>query len=626
MKKTLRTIDLLGIEDPRFLKDLTINELNELAKSIRAFLIENIANTGGHLSSNLGVVELTIAMHRVFDSPQDKLIFDVGHQAYTHKILTGRAKDFPRLRQYQGLSGYLKRSESIHDCWEAGHSSTAISAMAGFEIARIKDQEHHKVLALVGDGSLNSGLSFEALNFVGHHPGISPAIILNDNEMSISKNVGTIAKLLTSMRTSKPYVRATRSRFMPKLFTELKIRLGNMIRGFAKNMTIFDEFGLQYYGPIDGHNLKTLIKYLELVKRDNHPSVLHVVTKKGKGYPLAENDNLGMWHGVEPFDVETGKAKAHFQENTATWSNIVSEYLLERIKKDDFTIIIPAMINGSGLRRFQEQYPEKIIDVGICESFAVCLAGALAINKKRVFVPIYSSFLQRAYDQVSHDIAKQNLHVIFGIDRAGIVGGDGETHQGLYDIAYLRHIPNLEIVQPMDAREMYALLDYAFERTPKPIAVRYAKSRVTFDKSDLTKPEIITSPSWRTLKEGRLGHLICYGDNVLRMQAMLAEHKLDISLINARFIKPLDGALLAAIAKTGRPLFVVEDVSVIGGLGSTILEHFQTNGCLSPKLRIFGMPDQFIEQGSTTEIYAKYGLDNASIATAISDCLRQEGE
>jgi len=608
-------IDLYRIEGPEFLKSLKEKELEELAKQIRAFIIEKVANTGGHLSSNLGVIELTIAIHKVFSSPQDKIIFDVGHQAYTHKILTGRAKYFDTLRQFEGLSGYLKRDESIHDCWEAGHSSTAIAAMAGFELAKVMNKEIHSVVAVVGDGSLNSGLSFEALNFIGHKPGLAPIIILNDNEMSISKNVGTLAKLLNSMRTNKTYLKATRIRWIPGFFRDLKIRIGRMLRGFAKNMTIFDEFGLEYYGPIDGHNFKTLVKYLTIVKNSRKPCVLHVVTKKGKGYLPAETDLLGLWHGVEPFDVETGLPKAKKEKAIASWSNIVSEYIYDYAKdKDDFRIIIPAMINGSGLRRFADDFPEKIIDVGICESFAVCMAGALAINAKQVFVPIYSSFLQRAYDQVSHDIARQKLHVVFGIDRSGVVGDDGETHQGLYDIAYLRHIPNIEIVQPMDAEEAFKLLDYAFKVTENPIAVRYSKAKLSFEPETFHQNMFITSPTWTKIVQGEEIAIVTYGDNVRRMEKMLADNKLNLTLVNARFIKPIDMEMFRELLRDYRHIVVLEDVSVVGGLGSSLLEiQQQQQEDSQARIQILGLPDTFVSQGSIDKIYQLYHLDNDSI-------------
>ncbi|HQN75085.1 MAG TPA: 1-deoxy-D-xylulose-5-phosphate synthase N-terminal domain-containing protein, partial [Bacillota bacterium] len=347
-------MNLHEIVSPEFLKDKTIKELYELAAEIRAFLLENIAKTGGHLSSNLGVVELTIALHYVFNSPTDRIIFDVGHQSYVHKILTGRAKDFDKLRKFNGLSGYQKREESIHDAWEAGHSSTAIAAVAGFEFAKAVNKSKEKNIAVVGDGSLNSGLSFEALNYLGHQKDMSPIIIINDNEMSISKNVGRLSRLLNKTRSNKFYNYATKSHHkLPKFIYQWKVRIANMIRGFANNLTIFDEFGFSYYGPIDGHDIKNLIKFLKLIKNKNRPVVLHVVTKKGKGYLPAENDVNGIWHGVGPFVVETGEFINDNKENVMSWSNIISEYLIRYAANEpNLRIVIPAMITGSGLIKF----------------------------------------------------------------------------------------------------------------------------------------------------------------------------------------------------------------------------------------------------------------------------------
>ena len=611
-------IDLLNITHPEFLKKLTVAEMDELATQIRSFLLEQVSHTGGHLSSNLGIVELTIALHHVFDSPNDKLIFDVGHQAYVHKILTGRAKDFPTLRQYQGLSGYLRREESVHDCWEAGHSSTAIAALAGFELAKKMNGETHKVIAVVGDGSLNSGLSFEAINFLGHRDDISPIIILNDNEMSISKNVGSFAKLLNSMRASKTYVKAAKSTRIPRCLRDLKIRIANMLRGFAKNMTVFDAFGLKYYGPIDGHNIKTLVKYLHLVRQRNCPTVLHVITKKGKGYPLAENDHLGMWHGVDPFVLDTGLPRHHKPEDSLTWSQVVSQFVYEEAAKNpDFRVIIPAMINGSGLRKFQEDFPDQIIDVGICEAFAVCLSGAIAINHKSVFVPIYSSFLQRAYDQVIHDVARQKLHVVLGIDRAGLVGGDGETHQGLYDIAYLRHIPNIEIVQGKDVSETYALLDYAFHHTSLPIAIRYSRNRTHFNQDQIAQRETITQPSWTEEASGQSIIIIAYGENIPRMSALIERHSLDATLINARFLKPCDHDMLQRLHLMHLPIIVVEDSSRVGGLGSAVLETLSDLGNIDVPIKIFGLPDRFIEHGDATSVMKHHAVDDEHLLELI---------
>ena len=616
-------IDLLGITDPSFLKKLSPAELDGLAAQIRAFLLETISRTGGHLSSNLGVVELTIALHYVFDSPRDHLIFDVGHQAYTHKILTGRAKDFDRLRRLDGLSGFLKRSESPHDCWEAGHSSTALAALAGFETVRVMNGGKEKNVALVGDGSLNSGLSFEALNFLGHRKDLAPIIIVNDNEMSISKNVGTFAKLLNSMRTTKPYLKATRvGNRIPKFLKDWKDRFGRMVRGFARNLTIFDDFGFKYYGPIDGHDMKALLKYLKVVRGLGKPCVLHVVTKKGKGYAPAENDALGVWHGVKPFDPATGLPKEKKAENRHSWSNIISEYLCLKAASDaDFRVVVPAMVAGSDLFRFQKEFPRQLIDVGICEAFAVCYAGAIALNGKPVFVPIYSSFLQRAYDQMNHDVARQNLHVVFGLDRSGVVGEDGETHQGLYDIAYLRHLPNLTILQGRNPEEAYALLDYAFAKAAGPVVLRYTNGSVDFDYSLPRPREAVEGPSWVCLRRGGKVNLVAYGETVVRMETLLAKDDLPVNLYDARFLKPLDETALAEIFASGLPTLVVEDAVLAEGLGSAIFETAQARGWDPSRLRILGYPDRFLPQGTPAELRRRSGLDDSSILRVLQELM-----
>ncbi len=610
-------MNLLDIKDPQFLKSMNNKELTELAEEIRSFIIEKVSKNGGHLSSNLGIVDLTIALHKVFNSPKDKFIFDVGHQSYTHKILTGRAKDFDKLRQLNGLSGYQKREESEHDHWESGHSSTAIAALAGFEYAKIINKTNERNIAIVGDGSLNSGLSFEALNFLGHANKNAPIIILNDNDMSISKNVGRLAKLLNTMRTTKIYTYATKTtRRLPKLFISLKVRFSNMVRGFANNMTIFDQFGFSYYGPIDGHDMKTLVKSLNIVKNRNVPCVLHVVTKKGKGFLPAENDQIGTWHGVGPFDISTGKFKKNNAENIISWSNIISDYLENYAKNDpDFRVIVPAMVFGSALTEFQRKYPKQIIDVGICESFAVCFSAALALNHTKVFIPIYSSFLQRAYDQVSHDLARQDIKVVIGIDRAGLVGADGETHQGIYDIAFLRHIPNIEIVQPSTSLEAWQLLDYAFNVSKHSVAIRY--SRGSAKKYDGEKYEPITSPSWQTQDNSGKVNLICYGDNYLRMNKYIKEKGLPINVINARFIKPLDTVMVKKLLEMDIKTYVLEDVTVSGGLGSSIFEYAQAENISTNGLHIIGLPDQFIEQGKVEELYKKFKMDSLSVVKKI---------
>ncbi|MBN2540799.1 MAG: 1-deoxy-D-xylulose-5-phosphate synthase [Bacilli bacterium] len=606
-------MNLLDIKDPKFLKELSIQECDELATEIRSFLIEKISKTGGHLSSNLGIVELTIALHRAFNSPEDRFIFDVGHQSYVHKILTGRAKDFDTLRQFKGLSGYQKRSESPHDPWEAGHSSTAIAALAGFESAKQINHETNRNIAIVGDGSLNSGLSFEALNYLGHCTGLAPIIILNDNEMSISKNVGRMSKLLNKLRSSKMYLAAVNSKTrFPKFIYNMKVRISNSIRGFANNLSMFDQFGFSYYGPIDGHDIKTLDKFLNIAKKKNLPTVIHIVTKKGKGYPPAESDTLGKWHGTGPFDIKSGDSLNKLPENQKTWSTIFSE-LIEAyaVANEKFRIIIPAMIYGSSLVEFEQRHPDQIIDVGICESFAICYSTALAMNDLQIFVPIYSSFLQRAYDQVSHDLARQDVKIVIGIDRAGLVGGDGDTHQGIYDIAYLRHIPNIEIVQPSTMLEAKQLLDYAFNTAKHSVAIRY--SRGSSEDVDVSDFERILSPTWTEIDNSGTKNLIAYGDNFIRMRDYISKHKLPINLFNARFIKPLDNEMVKKILTSELPTTVLEDVSSVGGLGSAIFEYAQANDLPIQQLKIFGLPDEFIEHGSVEEVQKQYGLDTETI-------------
>ncbi len=610
-------MNLLEIKEPKFIKDLSVEELNELASEIRSFIIDKVSKSGGHLSSNLGIVELTIALHKVFDSPNDKIIFDVGHQSYTHKILTGRAKDFDTLRKFRGLSGYQKRSESIHDVWEAGHSSTAIAALAGFEISDKAKHNNNKNIAVVGDGSLNSGLSFEALNYLGHYKGVAPIIILNDNEMSISKNVGRMSRLLIKLRSSKMYVStaASKTRF-PKFIYNWKVRIANMIRGFAGNISLFDEFGFSYYGPIDGHDIKTMVKFLKIAKKRNKPIVIHIVTKKGKGYAPAEQDVIGAWHGVGKFNIETGESLKKIPENMLSWSSIFSKHIEEYAKNNEnFRVIVPAMIYGSSLVDFQKKYPKKIIDVGICESFAVCFSAALAINGMQIYIPIYSSFLQRAYDQVSHDLARQDIKVVIGIDHAGVVGADGDTHQGLYDIAYLRHIPNIEIVQPTTMLEAKQLLDYAFNHSNHSVALRYSKGNSLIMNCETFEP--IKAPSW--VEENNQGefNLIAYGDNFIRMSEYINTKKLPINVYNARFIKPFDNKMVTKILNSNLKTFVLEDATIVSGLGGAIFEYAQANDLNTNNLKILGLPDEFIEHGSVQDIYKLYGLDTESIIKKI---------
>src|SRR5690554_2388208 len=508
---------LYDINDPSFLKELSVEELKGLCKDIRHFLIETISKTGGHLGPNLGVIELTVALHKVFNSPKDKIIFDVGHQSYTHKILTGRAKAFSSLRQYKGLSGFPKAKESIHDVWETGHSSTSISAAGGFVYARDYLKENYNVIAVIGDGSLNSGLALEGLNHLGQ-TNKKIIIILNDNEMSISQNVGAITNILNRMRLSRKYNKVKKV-YLNVINKERHIfniakRLRDAVKSFFLQNNMFEEMGFEYFGLIDGHDMPTLIHTLNRVKNINKPILLHIITKKGKGYKYAEEDKTGLWHGVSPFDISTGISIVKKEKNQEQWSNIISDGLLRLAKQDERIVVItPAMKNGSGLLEFDKQFPDRLIDVGIAEEHAITFAGGLAKNRMKPFVAIYSTFLQRAYDQIHHDLARQNLPVVVGIDRAGLVDGDGETHQGIYDIAFLRHIPNTIIMMPKDAKEAFDMLYTAFYSN-KLSFIRYPRGKTSTLGLNDHEFKMIEIGSWTKTSEGNDVIFITYGPSI----------------------------------------------------------------------------------------------------------------
>ncbi|HAX72485.1 MAG TPA: 1-deoxy-D-xylulose-5-phosphate synthase, partial [Firmicutes bacterium] len=455
--------NIKDIKDPSFIKKLSNRQLNILCSEIREFLVESISKTGGHLSSNLGVVELTVAMHKVFDTPLDKFIWDVGHQSYVHKILTGRANEFETLRQHQGLSGFPKRKESAHDCWETGHASTSISAGVGMAYARdLKDEKYH-IVTVIGDGSMTGGMAYEALNHIGHTDK-RLIVILNDNEMAIGPNVGALHHILSSIRTNRTYNKTKRHiKGLLKntdFLKEVLHRTKDGIKNFFFDEVTFNAMGFKYLGPIDGHNISELVKTLTYAKNfQDGPILIHVKTTKGKGYSFAEADKKGKWHGVGKFDLETGEVFVEKKPDTTSWSQLMCDGLLELTKYDErVSVITPAMINGSALNDYAKAYPERLIDVGIAEEHAVTMAGGMGAVGMKPFVSIYSTFFKRAYDQVHHDVARQDLNVVFGVDRAGIVGADGETHQGIYDIAMLRHIPNMRIMMPRDGKEAYDLL------------------------------------------------------------------------------------------------------------------------------------------------------------------------
>ena len=620
-------MNILDIQNPKFLKKLKKRELEKLSSDIRQFLLEKISKTGGHVSSNLGVVDLTIAIHKVFDSPKDKIIFDVGHQSYTHKILTGRAKDFDKLRQMNGLSGFQKRKESIHDVYEAGHSSTSLSAALGFALARDLNKKKYHVIAVIGDGSIGNGLSYEALNHIGSLK--TPLIvILNDNEMSISKNVGAINNMLDKIRSNFKYEKAKKgTKNIIQLIPFIGRTLNNFIsftketlkKMYVQEGALFEEFGLDYYGPINGHDYDELETYLEIAKKADHPVLLHVITEKGKGYMHAENDKEGKWHGISAFDIETGKPISS-NSNKISWSEVISKQLINLAKKDeDIIAITPAMANGAKLNNFKNTYPKRFIDVGIAEEHALVLANAMAIEGKKPFVSIYSTFLQRGYDQVQQDIARMNQPVVIGIDRAGIVGDDGETHQGIYDISFLQHIPNMVIMAPHNAEESNNLLYSAFELN-KPVAIRYSREKIEYQE---TTPKKIKLGTWEIIEEGNDATLITYGDfieNAKVIRERLKKDKINISIVNARYIKPFDKTMFNEILNTNRPIFIYEEVSHIGSLGERLCAYAQNNN-YQANIKCYAIDDKFIEQGNKNKVLEKLELDVDSIYEKIKDNL-----
>ncbi len=613
-------INLKEIKDPSFLSDLSIKELNELSKEIRTFLIESVSKTGGHLSSNLGVVELTIALHKVFESPKDKIIFDVGHQGYTHKILTGRAKDFDTLRQYKGLSGFLKKTESVHDIYEAGHSSTSIAAAAGIEFSKKYNGNSHKVIPIIGDGALTGGMAFEALNFLGGNKDHQPIIILNDNEMSIGENIGYLSRILNNIRSKTTYrkIKAKTYKILPRFLTKLTSKVERGVKGFFINNTLFDELGFSYYGPINGHDFKELIKYLESAKKSSKPCVIHVLTEKGKGYKFSEADQSGYWHGVSPFSVKTGESLSTVKDNVHSWSKIISEYMINYAKeKEEFVVVIPAMIGGSSFLKYKELYPDRIIDVGIAEQMAVTMSSGFATSNVDVFTPIYSTFIQRAYDQVNHDVARQNLKVVFGIDRAGIVGADGETHQGIYDIPLLRHIPNIKIAHPRNPIEAFKILNYAFKVNTGPFAIRYEKGNIFYDFSKGIPSSIYQLPKWEIMKDGEKAVFIAFGSILEQVKEEVTKLNLDVCIVDGKFIKPLDEEVLKYVSEKNVPIIIYEESTKQGGFGSAILEYFVNNKLNITNITLMGIEDQFVNQGTKEEILKELNLDLASIIKTI---------
>lgn len=599
-------MEIKKIENPRFLKQLNIDELNQLSQDIRDFLIENISKTGGHFSSNLGIVELTVALHYVFDSPKDKFLFDVGHQAYVHKILTGRAPMFNKLKKYGGMCGFQNRHESIHDPWEAGHSSTTISGATGLAIARDLKKENFEVISIIGDAALMSGESLEALNFLG---GIDTKVIviLNDNNMSISRNVGGLSNFLSDVRMSYKYNQAksnyteilSQSAFGQKIFDVTK-RVKDKVKRKILLDTPFSQFDLDYIGPVDGHNIEELIRALETVKNLDHSVVLHVLTKKGKGYEPAEKDRSGVYHSVGVFDIVKG-IQPVLDKEKHSWSQSVSdhvEYLMN--KHDDICVITPAMITGSCLQKIFKNYPDRSFDVGIAEEHAMTLAAGLSQGKEFPFLSVYSSFFQRAYDQLNHDIARMNLPCLIGIDRAGLVGGDGATHHGVFDIGLIAPIPGVIIMAPKDEEEAQKMINTAYQNKDHPYVMRYSKNKVidTHQHTD----ETIKVGQWELIKEMEDAaiNVVTYGDNVLAVLKMAETDHLPINIINARFIKPIDKDMLERMSD--KPIIVYETDLMNGSLGSIMSLYYEKNH-INVDMSFIGIDDHYVTFGDNESLY-----------------------
>ena len=606
---------LRTINDPADLRQVPREQLKELSDELRSYLIDSVSKTGGHLSSNLGTVELTVALHYVFNTPQDRLVWDVGHQTYPHKILTGRRDRMDTLRQLGGLSGFPQRAESDYDTFGTAHSSTSISAALGMALAaRIQGEDRHAV-AIIGDGALTAGMAFEALNNAGVEE-CNLLVILNDNDMSISPPVGALNRYLAQLMSGRFYSAAknvgkTVLKGAPPLF-ELAKRIEEHAKGMIVPATLFEQFGFNYIGPIDGHDLDSLIPTLENIKLLKGPQFLHVVTKKGQGYKLAEADPVA-YHGPGKFDPNVGLQKPAVAPKT-TFTQVFGQWLCDMAAADQRLVgITPAMREGSGMVEFEQKFPERYFDVGIAEQHAVTFAGGMATEGLKPVVAIYSTFLQRAYDQLIHDVAIQNLPVVFALDRAGLVGADGATHAGAYDIPFLRCIPNMSVACPADENECRQLLSTAFAQN-HPVAVRYPRGAGAgvVPQSSL---EGLPFGKGEVRRTGRGIAVLAFG--TLLYPALTAAEALDLTVVNMRWAKPLDVELLLQVAQTHDALVTLEEGAVMGGAGSAVLEALQAAGVMLPVLQL-GLGDTFIEHGDPARLLSMQGLDAAGIQASIT--------
>lgn len=617
------------IQSPADVKALSRDELLTLAAEIRKFMIDAVSETGGHLASSLGAVELTLALHRVFQLPEDMIVWDVGHQTYAHKLLTGRREQFHSLRQFQGISGFPKREESEYDTFNTGHSSTSISAALGLARARDLAGKKHKVVAVIGDGSLSNGLALEALNDAGHKK-TDLMVILNDNRMSISSPVGGLSHYLNQIITGRMYNRLKEQ--VESLLASIPavgkpaLKLTNYLEEITKGLIVpgvlFEELGLRYLGPVDGHDLTALMTTFERVRTLPGPILLHVITKKGKGFEHAEKNPVAF-HGTPQFDTCTGESKTC---PALTFSQAFSQSLLHLADRDERVVaIVAAMTSGTALDDFAAKLPERFFDVGIAESHAVTLAGGLAVGGVRPVVVIYSTFLQRAYDQILHDICLQNLPVVFALDRAGVVGEDGPTHHGIYDIAYLRHMPNMTILAPSNAQELLGLLKSALERNG-PTAIRYPRGSVPNGEIQLDQAPIPIGRA-RLIQPGRDVLIMGLGNMLvpaLDAAKILAGQGVQAGVMDPRSVKPLDADAICQAAQAAGAVVTVEDHVTTGGFGSAILELLQSRGLARIPVRCLGWPDEIISQGYCEQLFQQYRLTAEGIAQQAADLLKAQ--
>src|SRR3954469_5822059 len=607
-----------AIQSPAELRQLDRKALPRLAEELRQFLLESVAATGGHLSSNLGTVELTVALHYVFDTPHDRLVWDVGHQTYVHKILTGRRAGMPRLRMYGGIAGFPRREESEYDTFGTAHSSTSISAALGMAVAARRLGDDRRVVAIIGDGAMTAGMAFEALNNAGAMDA-NLLVILNDNDMSISENVGALNNYLARLMSGRFYAAARKAgekvlRAIPPML-DFARRAEEHVKGMVTPGTLFEEFGFNYIGPIDGHDLDVLVPTLVNLKKLDGPQFLHVVTRKGKGYVPAEDDPI-LYHGVSKFDLSAGILSKPSAK--PTYTQIFGDWLCDMAALDERLIAItPAMREGSGLVSFSQKFPDRYFDVGIAEQHAVTFAAGLACEGLKPVVAIYSTFLQRAYDQLIHDVALQNLPVLFAIDRAGLVGADGPTHAGSFDLTYLRCLPNMIIMAPSDENECRQMLYTGF-KLDGPVAVRYPRG---------TGPGVFLEPEMAALPLGK-GEIRRRGSNVailcfgaLLKPSLEAAEKLGATVANMRFVKPLDEALIRELASDHEHLVTVEENTVLGGAGSAVLELLEKLGLSRPTLQL-GLPDRFIDHGDPAKLLQDCGLDATGIFKSVAEFIR----